>query len=203
MNDFYIPLKQFRVDLDKLQKEIDYYVKPDKSKDYGITTTEKMVENYDFRFYSGVSSKDKNGIRRLETGEFDWDVVHWPKVLENSYIKELSDKFSELIQVNKPRCRMSHIFGYNKCNEIPYHHDEHTPYRIHIALKTNPKAIWRFRENGVVTEIHQPTDGVPVLIKTDTIEHSVSIPIGTWRTHLWYQYHHQISNDILKKLKNV
>lgn len=203
MNDFYIPLKQFKVDLIRLQSEIDLFVHPVNYQDYGITTSEKMVDNYDFRVYTGVSAPDKNGIRKLKTGERDWDIVYWPKVLENSYIKELSDTFSELIQVYKPRCRMSKLYGFDSWNVIDYHHDEHTPYRIHIALKTTPGSVWRFRKNGEVTEIHQPADGVPVLIKTDTVEHSVFIPKGTHRTHLWYQYHQQVSNNILEKLKNV
>ena len=84
MNNFYIPLKQFSVDLDRLQNEIGSFVNPINYQDYGITTSKKMVDNYDFRVYTGVSSPDKNGIRRLRTGEFDWDIVHWPKVLENS-----------------------------------------------------------------------------------------------------------------------
>lgn len=203
MNNFYIPLKQFSVDLDRLQNEIDSFVNPINYQDYGITTSEKMVDNYDFRVYTGVSSPDKNGIRRLRTGEFDWDISYWPKVLENSYIKELADTFSEFIQVYNPRCRMSKLFGSTDWNEIKYHYDEHTPYRIHIALKTTPKTIWRFKENGVVKEIHQPADGIPVLVKTNTIEHSVFIPVGTERVHLWYQYHHEISNEVLEKIKNV
>ncbi len=91
----------------------------------------------------------------------------------------------------------------NTWNEISYHYDEHTPYRIHIALKTSPDTIWRFKENGKITEIHQPADGIPVLIKTNSLEHSVFIPIETERVHLWYQYHHEISNEVLEKIKNV
>lgn len=203
MNNFYIPLKNIFVDIERLTTEIDKFVKPNNFQDYGITTSEKMLDNYDFRKYTGVSSPDKNGIRRLKTGEYDWDIVYWPKILENSYMRELSDKFSDLIKINKPRCRMSRLFGSETWNEISYHYDEHTPYRIHIALKTNPNTIWRFRENEKITEIHQPADGIPVLIKTNSVEHSVFIPVGTERMHLWYQYHHEISNEVLEKIKNV
>lgn len=195
---FYIPLPQYKVDLQKLSNEVFSEIKPYKAGDYGITTSLQHVnEDYDFKRYSGISHFNAEGERLLGSGERDEDIVYWPKKLANSYMKELADIFSDAIGIKNPRVRMS----VNAT--ISSHSDPHTPYRIHIALMTDPLILWHFREaNGNMHSIHQPADGIPVLIETGITEHGVSIPhdkVNRKRIHLWYQFHDILSDEVLSK----
>ena len=197
---FYIPLN-YKVDVERLLLEVNTIINPQHS-DYGITTSHHHVNDEvpDFKRYSGISTLDSNGVRKLKSGETDEEIVFWPKVLEDSYIKKLADDFSAMIGLKNPRVRMSKSI----LPRIPMHTDPHTPYRIHIALETDKDCMfWGFRESsGVEHLIHQPADGIPVLIETGITSHSViGMPEAkTHRTHLWYQFHDIISDDILKNL---
>lgn len=201
-NRFYIPLSKIKVDLDKLRYEAYSVIKVDpiKNQGYGITTTSQYVSEYPYNFkrYSGISYLNEQGERILETGERDEELIHWPEVLQNSYIKELGDIFSDLIKIKNPRVRMSVSAG------IEFHSDPHTPYRIHIALESNPNCVWKFKEiNGTVHTIYQAADGIPVLIETGLTKHSVvkvNDPTAPQRIHLWYQFHDIISDEVLRNL---
>jgi hypothetical protein len=202
MQDFYIPLN-FKVDVDRLNREVGMYIRPVRG-DFGITTTKELANNlkFDFRQHRGWSYADENGQRRLESGELDTDIVHWPLKLNGSYIKEVGLMISKLVGVDNPRVRLSRYFDEEVESGIRYHVDPHTPFRIHIALKTNPTAIWKFRTHDeVYYDIHQPADGTPVFIEVNKTSHAVQVPAGIERVHLWYQFHQPIDPAVLAAIK--
>lgn len=193
---FYIPLLNHRVNIDLLRKEVETIIKPIEHGSYGLTTSKDYTDEtpHNWRRYSQISRLDSLGERKLESGERDEDIVYWPKELQGSYIQELGYKFSDLLKIKDPRVRMS----LQATTGI--HNDPHTPYRIHIALETDPSILWLFiDENNKAHQIHQPADGVPVLIETGITRHSVMIPRNAKknRIHLWYQFHGLVSDNIL------
>ena len=196
---FYIPLHAISVDLERLRAEVNLIPTLNRPSCYGLTTSIKYIDEdpVNFSRYSSVSSLNSHGERILSGGERDEEVVHWPALLRNSYIKELGDMFSELVQIKTPRVRMS------VQSRADYHNDPHTPYRIHIAIDSTPDSVWKFREtNGIEHVIYQPADGIPVLIETGKTQHCVtrnSINDVHKRVHLWYQFHDIISDEILSK----
>ena len=200
---FYIPLQSIKVDIDRLKNEIYEHVDCENvftNKGYAITTTEQFIDEYPLRphRYNIRTFPDHTGEQFLPYGNRDEDVVYWPKIFENSYMKELSLIFSDIVKIKNPRVRMS------VQTHFPHHIDIHTPYRLHIALETYPDAVWNFRDkNNIEHEIHQPANGIPVLIDSGDTMHSVilkkTLP-NLRRVHLWYQFHGIISDDILKNL---
>jgi hypothetical protein len=205
--DFYIPMVNTEVDIDRLKKELDHFVKidynmPVKARSFGITTTKEFATDpfFNFRKHQTISQPDENGVRRLPDGSLDSDVTVWPTIMEGSYMKELTKTFNDILQLENPRVRASVTNGPSK---LELHHDEHTPYRVHICLQTGPGANWIFMENnGLMDTIHQPRTNNPVLINAGTVKHGLNIPAGVQRIHLWYQYHKPVSSEILNKLKN-
>jgi len=203
VKDYYIPMINIKVDRDRIRKEIDYFVKPEykeQAKNYGITTSKEYVDdpNFDFRKHMTISRPDANGIRRLPGGELDSDVALWPKIMNGSYIKYLGDQFAAAINIPNPRCRMSIMNGPFG---IPSHVDEHTPYRIHICLDSGPGAKWFFKKpDGVYDMIQQSGSDTPVLIETGIVEHAVKVEPGTFRMHIWYQFHSVVSQNVIQSL---
>jgi hypothetical protein len=198
-NRFYIPLYSIPVDLERLREEVAAIPTLNKPSCYGLTTSIKYIDEVPVNFnrYSSISTLNSQGERILPDGERDEEIVHWPVPLRNSYIKKLGDVFSELVQIKTPRVRMS------VDARVDYHNDPHTPYRIHIAINSNPEAVWKFREtNGTEHIIYQPADGNPVLIETGKTQHAVTRNLNddtNKRVHLWYQFHDIISDEILSK----
>jgi len=205
--DFYIPMVNTEVDIKRLKQEVDEYIqidysKPIKARSFGITTTKEFVNDpfFNFRKHQTISEPDANGVRRLPGGELDSDVTLWPKMLEGSYMKELTKTFNDILQLENPRVRLSVTNGPSK---LALHYDEHTPYRVHICLQTGPGANWIFMEDsGMIDVIHQPCTPNPVLINAGTVMHGLDIPEGVQRIHIWYQYHKPVSREILNKLQN-
>lgn len=205
--NFYIPIINTPVDVDRLKAEVDKFIKIDYSKDiksrgFGITTSTEYVDDptFNFRKHLTVSEPDEYGVRRLPTGELDSDIVHWPSMLEGSYMKELSDLFSSILGLENPRVRLSVLNGPST---LGLHYDEHTPHRVHICLQTGPGANWVFLEdNGMMDVIHQEKSNIPVLIDTGTVKHGLNIPAGVQRIHMLYQFHKPVSDEILSKLKS-
>lgn len=200
---FYIPLQSIKVDVARLKNEIYQHIHVKNvysNRGYAITTTPSYINETPFNPYRYCRSYYMNSTGEcfLPSGDKDEDVVYWPTVFENSYMKELGEIFSDIIKIDKPRVRMSIQTHFR------HHKDPHTPYRIHIALESYPEAVWNFKDkNNIEYEIYQPADGTPVLVETGTHDHSVVIkkidpPIR--RVHLWYQFHGIISDDILKNL---
>lgn len=135
-------------------------------------------------------------------GASDRDLIHWHPDLKNSEIVALKDRIAKHLCVdNQLRCRFSTIPGPFTMGS---HCDPHTPWRVHVSLKTDPTIVWKFKKPGDASKIltwHQPPDSV-WLIRTGNIEHSVVVPEGKLRWQLFYhifstaipeQYYHQIA----------
>jgi len=194
---YYIPMTQLKVDVERLKQEVQSLIGPSAELGCGITTSKEYVNEVPFRFdrHIGISKLNKFGERILPTGERDEDIVFWPSILEKSYMKELGELFSNIIKIPNPRVRLSVL---DKDQFINFHSDPHTPYRIHIALETHSNAVWMFKnELGDIEQIHQPADGVPVIIETGRTEHAVKLLSPGRRMHLWYQFHGVISDEVL------
>ena len=208
MNDFYTPLPNIKIDIERLTKEIFHYWHPDpniKDISASFTTAKKYVDDpiCDFSRYKGISHYVP-GTRRVKVysdGEFDQNLTHWPKILENTYMKELGDNFAKLLNVTRYRVRASY---YNSLHEDfvgELHRDPHTPYRIHIALKTDPNVKWLLVDkNDNAHYIHQPADGHPVLLETCYTKHQVIVPTNSIRIHCWFQYYTEIDQSLLDNL---
>lgn len=193
----FIFMTEHKIDLERLRNEVEMFLGPLKG-GYGVTTTKEYINENppDYRRFNTISAFDEFGERRYPGGERDEDITCWPSVLENSYMKELGDTFSDLLKIYNPRVRMS--VG----NKIPFHTDPHTPYRIHIALEAYPDSVWVFRhKDGTEETIFQPADGIPALVETGETAHSVKM-LGEHRNriHLFYQFHGVVSDEILSRL---
>jgi hypothetical protein len=122
-------------------------------------------------------------------------------ILENSYLRELGDYFANLFKVNSYRVRCSYLNNVSEDAEFKLHNDPHTPYRLHICLKTDPSIKWLFVDKDTTQHyIHQPADGSPVLIETGTTQHQIVCPQNVTRMHLWFQYYKFIDLKLLNTI---
>jgi hypothetical protein len=206
MYNFYIKLPNIKVDCDRLLQEIKLLVNPDYSKTlcYSLTTHADHVNdiNYDFELFPGVLVPPDTKLKTLPSGHKDNEIIHWPKILENSYIQELSKIFCDDLGIPNARVRCSIINGTDDKHSIGFHTDPVAPHRIHIALQTTPKTHWMFKMiNGEIIKIHQPADGVPVLVETGLTIHDIFVPSNTQRIHLWYQFHEHVNKNRFNELK--
>jgi hypothetical protein len=207
----YTPLPNIKIDIERLHAEIFYFWKPDfNSPDIStsFTTAKKYIDDsdYDFARYRGTSVfvPNTNRLKVYPDGEFDQNLVHWPKILENTYMKELGDYFAQILNVTHYRCRASYYNSLDKDFVGELHNDPHTPYRIHIALKSDPNVKWILvDEHSNTYDIHQPADSTPVLIETGTTQHQVIVPKNSVRIHFWFQYYNDIDQSVLDKLFTV
>jgi hypothetical protein len=211
MRKIFSPLPNIKVDINRLYSEMLYYWHPNLSSratSASFTTAKKYVDdlNCDFLKYTGAAyllSKDSM-VMKYPDGEIDQELIYWTKLLENSYMKELGDRFANLLQVKNYRARASYMNTYGLIEDFPagdLHTDQHTPYRLHIALNTSLGVKWRFEnEAGLTQYIHQPADGVPVLIETGKTKHQVIIPKDSIRIHLYYQYYEDIDQTLLDNI---
>lgn len=200
---YYLPLNNILVDVEKLKQEIFNIVNPSVAEgNYCLTCTEEEqnLENFNFRKYSGESKYDpekKSRIHKL-TGKYDFEIIYWPKILQSSYIKSIGQLLTEYLKFeNQPRCRMS-LTQKETASSLGMHYDPGTPYRVHIALLTEPSTLWLFKdvEKQSIVELHQPANGVPVLINTGGIYHDIKVLAGS-RLHLWYQWTENINETTL------
>jgi len=211
MRKIFSPLPNIKIDIERLYSEMFYFWRPNISTlatSTSFTTAKKYIDdlNYDFFKYAGPSkfiSKDSL-IKEYKDGQVDQELIYWPKILENSYMKELGEHFSNLFQIKNYRVRASYFNTHEQTDDFSatnLHKDTHTPYRIHIALKTNPSVKWTFLDElGQTHYIHQPADGVPVLVETAKTKHQVKIPKDSIRIHLWYQYYEDIDQALLDSI---
>ena len=198
---FYIPLVDLTVDVERLKKEVVSIVRPVQG-DYGLTCLEEdqNSNNYNFKKYSGLRTANPNSRYLLADGKtMDNEVIHWPKPLQGTYIQELASVFANYLGLPPPRCRLSVADSRMYPTKIGYHNDNHTPYRVHIALETTPECIWKFRLAPGEKEytLHQPISNNPVMIETADIQHDIYVPVGHKRTHIWYQFHSAPSEDFI------
>ena len=196
----YIPLVELKVDVQRIKKEIMDIVKPKQFGSFALTVTEQLaqLEEYDFMSYMGITTEDDEGVRRFADGKVDTDLIYYPKSLEGSYIQEVEQRVSKYLGLGSPRVRMSMTKNNNTTvikELLPYHLDPHTTYRVHVALVTSPGTTWEFKSGDVETSVHQPVDGVPVLIDTETVLHAVKIDSNSTRFHFWLQYHKHLDPE--------
>jgi hypothetical protein len=188
---FYIPLVDLAVDLEQIKQEVYSIINPQEG-DYAVTCQQQDqdLDVYDFKKYAGQRVYNPNSRFLLATGEMDTDIVYWPKCLQGSYIQQFGEIVTEYLGLTAPRCRLSIRNNPKYPSNIGFHVDNHTPYRVHIALETTEHCIWRFREDAGSQEYqqHQPVSPQPVLIQTQ-VQHDIFVPPGSRRLHLWYQFH--------------
>lgn len=205
MYNFYIPITSIKIDTNRLLQEMLSFIKRHYLNEfargmiqhsYSFTTTAEHVNDpeYNFRKFTGITYGDVENRKTID-GVLDRDIVHWPDILQDSYMKEIGDQLSKLVGIPEYRVRGSIMkpyvdFLYNK------HIDYHTPYRIHIALLTDPENFWFLDD----VKIHQPADGVPVIIDTGKVAHSFCVPKDKLRIHFWYQFYQPIKQEILEQL---
>lgn len=206
MHNFYIPLSSFSIDIDRIKHELADYVKPNEG-GYAITTSKQLTSdpNYDFTQFRGITYPNADGVRTFASGEVDTDLVFYPTVLEGSYIQTVEQTISEYLGLSTPRIRISKFIGgigAHKVNHLDFHTDPHTPYRVHIALNTMSNVYWKFKTIDQEYKIHQPADGVPVLIEVANTAHAVTVPFGSVRYHMWFQYHKPVNTELLNRLLN-
>ena len=213
-HDFFIPLRNFTVDLDRLSNEIFSFWKIEEDdthpelKTPSFTTSLKYIDDEIFNFsrYAGVtapadpSNWPRNPLTIYSDGEYDHNLIYWPKILENSYMKELGDYYAKLFNVTRYRARASYISTLENPHTFKLHNDPHTPYRLHFAIKTDPNVQWKFVNNQSEYFIHQPADNFPTLIETGSTQHQIVINQKSLRIHFWYQYYDKIDKDIISKL---
>ena len=211
MSKFYTPLSNIKIDIEKLTKEIFQFWPLDlnaRDTSTSFTTAKKYVDdvNYDFSLYRGISKyvPDNRKIKVYSDGEFDHDIVYWPKILENTYMKELGDYFAKILNVTHYRARASYYNSLDRAFIGELHNDPHTPHRIHIALKTDPNVKWLLADQNNNTHyIHQPADGSPVLLETWCTKHQVIVPTNSIRMHFWFQYYTELDQSLLDHLLTV
>ena len=213
-HDFFIPLRNFTVDLDRLSNEIFSFWKIGENdtnlelKSPSFTTSLKYIDDpiLNFSRYAGAAAAADpntwhiNPITVYPDGEYDNNLIHWPKILENSYMKELGDYFAKLFNVTRYRARASCVNTLTKPLTFKLHNDPHTPYRLHFAIKTDPNVQWKFVNNNIDYFIHQPADNFPTLIETGITQHQIVTNQKSLRIHFWYQYYDKIDKDIISKL---
>ena len=190
-----------KIDVNKLTTEINTHVKP-VTDDYGITCTsaDAELDSFDFHAYSGMRKNISTDQYLLPSGNSELELVYWPKVLANSYLKELGLQLSKTLELGPPRCRLSMFNNRSRPTSIGYHYDKHTPYRVHVALQTNPNCLWLYRRDGQAYRLHQPVLDHPVLVNTGEVEHDIIVPPNNTRVHLWYQFHQRPAQALLDNL---
>ena len=209
-DEFYIPLVDVTIDLDRLHAEVTKYVAPVQN-DYGLTCLSEDVNNniFDFQKYSGLRKDIKSNIMLLPTGHIETDVIHWPRLLQGSYIQQIGIMLADYLNLTPPRCRLSYFNNRAEKASVPFHNDTHTPYRVHIVLETTTECKWRYRRKVGEEEysLHQPVSIHPVLINTADIQHSIEIPKYNNRMHLWYQFHsrpdQKFIDTLIEKYKSI
>jgi len=119
-----------------------------------------------------------NGIR-------DKDLIHWHPSLINSEIYNLKNRIADFLKIsNQLRCRLSFS---TKNTKLGFHSDPHTPWRVHVNLKSGPNTYWKFRTLDPIEIIKwkQPTESV-WLIRTGNVQHAVEVGDGEIRQQLFY-----------------
>ena len=207
----FMKLSNFKFEQDRILAEIMHWTKsarqpkPVKAQSFSLTTVRECVNdaNYKFTRFQGITTRDATGVRRTPDGVLDSDIIHWPVILQDSYMKEVGDKIAAFLEMPSYRTRCSFISAGEQAYPYPFHNDEHTPFRVHLALLTTPETNWLFKNNSNEIAIHQPADGVPSLIDTGSVQHSFFVPANTIRIHFWYQYYQPVKQDILDKLIGI
>jgi hypothetical protein len=155
------------------------------SKMVDLDTNEELTKNY-ANFTLGFDGAWRNNLEaRYDNNVSDRDFTHWHPNLIGSEIFNLKNRIAKHLQISDQlRCRASFIYGYRKMN---FHADPHTPWRVHVNLKSGPGTRWFFRTLDPMKTIEwvQPPDSV-WLVRTGNVQHSVEIQKDETRWQLFY-----------------
>jgi hypothetical protein len=155
------------------------------SKMTDLATGEMLSKNYS-KFTLGFPGAWRNNLEaQYDNGTGDRSFVHWHPGLIDSEMYNLKNRIADHLQIDRQlRCRTSFIQGPNKIN---FHADPHTPWRVHVNLKSGPKTRWFFRTIDPTETIQwvQPADSV-WLVRTGNVQHSVEVAKDETRWQLFY-----------------
>lgn len=138
------------------------------------------------RYTLGFPGPWKDDVHAFySNGTADRDLVHWHPDLANSEMYNLTIRIAECLKINnRLRCRASFMQGPTG---LSTHSDPHTPWRVHINLKSGPGTYWKFSDIDTKETVEwvQPKDSV-WLVRTGNVQHGLVIPEGETRWQLFY-----------------
>lgn len=145
----------------------------------------KTLQNFK-KFTLGFPGGWRNNMESLyDDGVSDEDLIHWHPTLIGSEIYNLKNRIADFLKIdNQLRCRASFLHSGTQMN---FHTDPHTPWRVHVNLKSGDKTSWLFRTVNPteIIEWVQPKNSV-WLIRTGDVQHSVRVAEGETRWQLFY-----------------
>jgi hypothetical protein len=129
-----------------------------------------------------------NLMAYYKNGTADKDLVHWRDDMQDTEMYRLGQRIKEFFKLDyNLRCRVSMHWGEA---QVTRHSDPHTPWRVHITLKTGPKSHWGFYDpdnfNSDECLIWEQPPGSVWLVRTGNIQHQVYVPRGEYRLQLFY-----------------
>jgi hypothetical protein len=147
-------------------------------------TGEQVTKNWN-KYTLGFPGPYREIDSYYRDGTADRELIQWHPDMVNSEMFYFKDRIAEFFNIdNNLRCRLSHIRGQYS---IGRHCDPHTPWRVHVNLKTGPRTHWKFHdiETNKSIEWYQPTGSV-WLVRTGNVQHEVNVPAGETRLQLFY-----------------
>jgi len=148
--------------------------------------TGEEVTKYYSKFTLGYPGGWRDNLEALyEDGIGDRDFIHWHPTMIGSEIYNLKNRIADFFKIdNQLRCRISFMTDYD---HMTFHADPHTPWRVHVNLKSGPGSRWVFRtlDPEETIEWHQPKNSV-WLIRTGDVQHCVKVPKDETRWQLFY-----------------
>lgn len=149
-----------------------------------LDTGQTLSRNFQ-TFPLGFAGNWRNNLEaRYNDNTSDRSLTHWHPALVGSEMFNLKTRIASYLQIpDQLRCRCSFMQGYN----ASFHADPHTPWRVHVALKSGANTRWLFRtlNSDNIIEWVQPTDSV-WLIRTGDVQHSVEVGQDDVRWQLFY-----------------
>lgn len=150
-----------------------------------LDTGELLSKDY-LNFNLGFPGPWRNNLEgQFSDGTRDGELVHWHPDLVGGEMFNLKNRIAEYLKVSdQMRCRASFIAGPGN---IHFHSDPHTPWRVHVNLKSGPNTKWLFRNltTNEIIEWKQPQNSV-WLVRTGDIQHSVKVVAPEIRWQLFY-----------------
>jgi len=148
--------------------------------------TDEIIPKLYTTYTTGYPGIQRNNIEAFyKDGSSDRDFIYWHPDLIDGEMYRLSKRIAEHFDIdNNLRCRASFMNGNNK---LSFHSDPHTPWRVHINLKSKQGATWIFRtlECDKTVKWIQPKESV-WLIRTGNVQHSVKVYGDDIRWQLFY-----------------
>jgi hypothetical protein len=147
-------------------------------------TGERVTKDWE-RYTLGFPGKYREIDSYYQNGTLDRDLIHWHPDMIDSEMFHFKNRNAKFFNIdNNIRCRLSVLNGFWN---IPKHSDPHTPWRVHVNLKSGPNSYWKFHniETNESITWQQPTGSV-WLVRTGNIQHEVVVPAGESRWQLFY-----------------